>query len=192
MPTGQYDRHPGLNDGLPYELRRCSKCLEVKPRSDYSPDKRLRPDGIQATCKVCRKKREAEWRAANPEELKRRARAFYLKHRPRKDAYAREWYKRNPTKKRDYALKARHGLAPEQYEAMLAQQGHACAICRKPFNPSRPKAAHTDHDHATGRVRGILCGGCNIALGHMDKPGFIDAALAYLARHSGLQIGRSA
>lgn len=190
MPTGHYERYPGLNDGLGPSERRCSKCVTIKPVSAFSPDRRSRPDGRQSICKACRKQREADWRNAHPGEAQRRANEQYRRHKERKDAYGKLWSKRNPGKRRAYSLKQRYGLTPEQYAAMLSDQGNACAICERSFE-SRPKAPHTDHDHATGRIRGILCGGCNITLGHMEKPGFVAKALAYLAAHVGTQIGRS-
>src|SRR5438132_8766483 len=60
---------------------------------------------------------------------------------------------------RNYLLNLRYGIAQAEVLALLEQQGGTCAICRiKP-------AVHVDHDHATGRVRGILCFACNRGLG---------------------------
>lgn len=62
---------------------------------------------------------------------------------------------------------------------MLATQGGRCAICRE--LPGR-KALHVDHDHASGRVRGLLCFRCNAGLGNFrDDPGTLKAALSYLS-----------
>lgn len=49
-------------------------------------------------------------------------------------------------------------LPPEWYDAQLACQDGGCAICRR---PPRKRRLHIDHDHATGRVRGLLCYRCN-------------------------------
>lgn len=59
-------------------------------------------------------------------------------------------------------------LAPGEYERMLAEQGGVCAICGQ-----RPKTRrlHVDHDHATGRIRGLLCFRCN-----RNLPTYADAA----------------
>jgi hypothetical protein len=75
----------------------------------------------------------------------------------------------------------RYGMTIEQYEQMLASQGGCCAICRTGEVPSR--GWHVDHDHATGRVRGILCHGCNVSLGHFrDSVDLLQAAVVYLQR----------
>ena len=56
------------------------------------------------------------------------------------------------------------GITPEFYDFMLEYQGHSCGICRKPAAELSRRLA-VDHCHATGRVRGLLCGNCNTALG---------------------------
>jgi hypothetical protein len=53
------------------------------------------------------------------------------------------------------------GVTDEEYARLLAAQGGHCALC-----PNTPKTRrlHVDHDHATGKVRGLLCHRCNRAL----------------------------
>lgn len=62
---------------------------------------------------------------------------------------------------RDANLRRRYGITLVEYRAMELKQGGACAICRRPF----VKQAHVDHDHASGVIRGLLCGSCNGGLG---------------------------
>ena len=61
---------------------------------------------------------------------------------------------------REYHLRRRYGITSADVEAMIEAQGGTCAVC-----PGKPE--HVDHDHKTGRVRGILCFNCNQALGNV-------------------------
>jgi hypothetical protein len=79
----------------------------------------------------------------------------------------------------------RYGLTQALFDALLAAQGNACAMCREPFAEDQP--IFIDHDHACcpdektscGKcVRGLLCLGCNTALGHIERKYAI--ARAYL------------
>lgn len=71
-------------------------------------------------------------------------------------------------------------MSPEQKRIMIASQNYLCAICQ--LHPP----TDVDHDHATGKVRGVLCRGCNTALGHMqDNPKTLERAIQYLEKNSG-------
>lgn len=90
----------------------------------------------------------------------------------------RERYWSDPTVRVRTRLQ-RYGLTLEQYEAMFLAQDGKCAICRSP--DPRGDHWHIDHDHDTGRVRGILCGHCNPGLGYFgDDPERLAAAIQYL------------
>ncbi len=72
-------------------------------------------------------------------------------------------------------LKTHYGLTLEQWDAMRSSQGGGCAICRT------TTALGVDHCHASGRVRGLLCGPCNRAIGMLrDDPARARAAAVYL------------
>ena len=78
---------------------------------------------------------------------------------------------------RHYHLKRRYGIGADDFDRMVADQGGVCLICE------RPDPEHVDHDHVTGKVRGILCFNCNGGLGQFKDD--IDALLAaatYLVR----------
>ena len=73
-------------------------------------------------------------------------------------------------------------LTPEGYQQLLEAQGGVCAICKKPPLPGKKLAV--DHDHATGKIRGLLCILCNSTLGYFqDNPETVRAALSYLLRN---------
>ena len=77
---------------------------------------------------------------------------------------------------REKARARRYGLTWQTYQAILARQGQACAICG---TAERPLCI--DHCHASGKVRGLLCGPCNRGLGcYRDGPNLLRAAAAYL------------
>ncbi len=92
--------------------------------------------------------------------------------------------------KRAHAVR-RYGITLEQRDEMLAAQGGLCALCKSEVafrsNGGFDRAAaHIDHDHETGRVRGILCGACNTALGRLgDSPERIELVLAYVRGQDG-------
>ena len=68
------------------------------------------------------------------------------------------------------------GASIEDYEVRINGQGGVCAICTKIL--TRP---YIDHDHVTGKIRGILCQQCNTALGFVgDDVGIISTMLAYI------------
>ena len=76
-------------------------------------------------------------------------------------------------------LKLQYGITVEQYQQMLVAQGGRCAICRLESDAM----LHVDHSHATGKVRGLLCGACNLSLGGFrDDPATLLRAAIYLRR----------
>lgn len=74
------------------------------------------------------------------------------------------------------------GVSDDQYERLLAAQGGHCALC-----PSTPKTRrlHVDHEHRTGRVRGLLCHRCNRQLPTWITAGWLARALTYLGNAYG-------
>lgn len=64
--------------------------------------------------------------------------------------------------RRDLELRRLYGISLQEYERRLVKQQGRCAICRR---LPRRLALAVDHDPATGRIRGLLCGRCNTALG---------------------------
>lgn len=82
---------------------------------------------------------------------------------------------------RDHNLRKHYGIGLTEYEELLSQQEGRCAICRAEF--ATTKETHVDHDHATGVVRGLLCDGCNVGIGHFkEDPASLLAAVQYLKK----------
>jgi len=103
----------------------------------------------------------------------------------REPGYHKRWRDANPGKVRQYYLKTRYGMTPEQYDTLYAEQGGACAICRE------QKRLVVDHDHETGAVRGLLCDLCNTGIGKLrDSAERLRAAAVYLENDDGARTGR--
>jgi hypothetical protein len=131
-------------------------------------------------------KRRAEWLASNPTCERcskpipetRRAGVKFCSAECKRNATSARWRENAPGYMRGYL----YGLSAGDYEAMLAAQDGRCAICRTNEWPGRHNKPHVDHDHATGKVRGILCTKCNNGLGNFaDDPARLRAAADYLA-----------
>jgi hypothetical protein len=89
------------------------------------------------------------------------------------------------TSKTERGRVAKYGAPRSDVEKLKARHDGLCWLCRK--KPGRC----VDHCHATGRLRGWLCVGCNTALHYVERPGWWDEALAYLAdidTSAGLQL----
>jgi hypothetical protein len=82
----------------------------------------------------------------------------------------------------DYSRFMNYDISPVEYGILFAQQNGVCAICREPGRTAyRSKDLCVDHDHKTGRVRALLCGGCNSAIGFLrESPLLARAAATYL------------
>lgn len=76
-------------------------------------------------------------------------------------------------------LKRNYGIAPDDYDDLLASQDGVCAICKKTCLTGNRLCV--DHDHKTGAVRGLLCRSCNIGLSQFeDDPVRLVVAVRYL------------
>jgi hypothetical protein len=120
------------------------------------------------------------WRAANRDRLRAAAKmrlATDEAYRNHRRATARANRKANP---RDYCKK--YGITRVDRDARIEQQGGRCPGCTRAFlELATRKRINVDHDHRTGRVRGILCHGCNVALGFAsDSPETLRRLAAYL------------
>ncbi len=86
-----------------------------------------------------------------------------------------------------YYLKERYDITPGQYDQMIVDQDGKCAACGGVLSPIKRfdnESPAVDHDHITGRVRGILHHGCNTAEGLLLTPARARALAAYMEQHS--------
>lgn len=142
-------------------MKKCNKCLENRLLTEFFKDKATK-DGHATICKNCKNKATQVWRETN---------------RDKYNKASREYKKENALQMRLY----RYRMNVEQYNKMLAEQKGCCAICEKPQKGIRPLAV--DHNHKTGKVRALLCYGCNRALHVLESVDLLARAMAYLKKH---------
>ena len=127
-------------------------------------------DGRSGRCKDCKKAYQSRHRAENYELYRSKERA-------------RQGTRTNG--KRAWHRKRKYGISESEWHDLLAAQNDACAICGSSEPGGQWQNWHTDHDHKTGMVRGLLCNGCNLGLGHFqDDPERLEAAAAYIRSKS--------
>ena len=132
-------------------------------------EKRLYDIAYRAKNKDKYRERNKKWRAEHPERIKE---------------IHTNWRKENKERIRGYAYKTKYSLTLSQRKEMLVGQGGKCAICDKEESQCR-KPFVVDHDHKTGKVRGLLCFKCNTGLGQLgDNTESLMRALNYLANNS--------
>jgi hypothetical protein len=106
--------------------------------------------------------------------------------------YMREWREKARAANPDYYLNQdlykKYGITLEWYRETLAKQNNVCAICKEPETTViREKVIKmpVDHDHETGKTRGLLCTRCNRGLGlFRDKIDILNSAISYLSKYS--------
>lgn len=119
------------------EFKRCVGCGIEKSVTDFYRNGGGMP-GWRSYCKPCHKIR-------------------------RREAYQRAGGSAVPHAQ---LLRREYGMTPADYEAMLKKQAHRCAICHRPETirsrkTGEPHRLSVDHDHVTGKIRGLLCLRCN-------------------------------
>lgn len=137
----------------------CAQCKQEKDESEFYK-RTASPDGLHYRCKKC------------------------LSEKEKKDKKAKKAYEtaKRADARKESSLKRHYNISLGEFEVMLANQSGVCAICgREPDGFQRAFAV--DHDHITGRVRGILCPDCNRGLGgFQDDPELLRKAAEYLAK----------
>lgn len=160
------------------ETKICKTCKVEKPAVSFYVH-RTTKDRRASDCSECEKARRKAYVKANSERIREynATRLTTEQQRRRKRGEMRRWWLKQ------------YGLTPESYEELLASQGSVCAICQLPergvdSRTGEPRRLSVDHDHATYRVRGLLCIRCNQAIGQFaDDPARLHRAIDYLDRN---------
>jgi Recombination endonuclease VII len=149
-------------------MKFCPKCKTEKLESEFYKAS-SRKDGLEGICKICHN--------------------TYARKGKKQTDYMRNYFRNNPEKrhtlKRKAALKSNYDLTLEGYQLLLESQNYMCAICLSHETKSkRTKHFCVDHDHKTGKIRGLLCSSCNRAIGLLnDDEHVLSKALEYLRKN---------
>ena len=139
---------------------KCSTCKEDKDESCFHKAGNKKR-GYQFSCISCRKK---------------------IKDKQKNSMTSEEWY----LTQRQYWLKSQYGLNLEDYNNLVKEQNHKCAICDTDEVDSFKGLLFVDHCHTTGKIRGLLCHHCNTALGKFkDSESILMKAIEYVRKSNG-------
>jgi hypothetical protein len=149
--------------------RRCIRCEEKTYAENWSSKTHI-------TCNKC--------------SVEKPISEYYKGHKRCKSCYSETYRDKRPSysEKKDYMLKYTYGkdFGLEQYENILQEQNEVCAICLNPNTNGRKdsNSLYVDHNHSTGKVRGLLCSNCNRMLGLVgDNISTLQSAVLYLKKH---------
>jgi hypothetical protein len=82
---------------------------------------------------------------------------------------------------RSIHLSERYSISEKDYERLLASQDYKCKICSSARTDKTKANLSVDHDHTNGKIRGLLCGNCNLMLGYAkDNKNTLLKAIQYL------------
>lgn len=122
-----------------------------------------------------------EYYAKNKDKIKEQCAKWRQNNKGLLNKISQEWKRNNPEKVKTGTLKETYGISLDIYQQMLIAQNNCCAICRSLVPGAKKTYFYVDHDHDTGKVRGLLCMKCNLGLSHFnDSPLLLDRAKEYL------------
>lgn len=133
----------------------CAHGMNPQPLENFEP-RSENPLWPRSQCKDCDK-------------------AYRAKNAAKINARARKWHRENKTRRQRRSREYLYGLTHVEYSKIKKKQRGRCAICR------RSSKLNVDHDHATKKVRGLLCHLCNRGIGlFKDDRAIITRAISYL------------
>lgn len=138
---------------------KCGKCQKEKSEKDFYFNKKR--NKLESICIQCRK----DYYKNNRDRIRKNHKIRYRANRETVLKKSSEYQKKNWNKVMSRRRLNTYGINEIQYSEMLTSQNNVCAICKK---KETKRDLHVDHDHVTGKVRGLLCGKCNAALGMVN------------------------
>jgi len=167
-------------------LQRNQKWFDNNPERRIETNKQWRANNPEKARKIARKS-VAKWRST-PEGKQKNIqwkKDWIAKNSEQHKKYLKEYYQDNKELcdklRRKSEIKRLYGLDIDDYEIMVGQQNNKCYICGQ--SPKK-NALAVDHDHQTGKIRKLLCSGCNHHVGIIEKgEDYLISLVRYLAEH---------
>jgi len=164
--------------------KKCIRCNEVKPLSEFTIHDQNKGQH-RNFCHECEliwsrkyhkspqgKEKRKEWVDQNKEKIEEYKEVY--RNDPERTAKAKVY-------SRQWRLMKDFGLTVDDYDRMLKDQNGGCAICGADDSGNKRDHFAVDHDHKSGKVRGLLCYQCNVGLGHFkEDPDLLRKAANYL------------
>ena len=174
-------------------MKICTKCNTEKEDSQF-------PIGRNA-CTLCHRKEKEEYQKTKGKARHNKSVYKYSQSKKGKIVKQKEYKKGREEgwdmhyikyNGRERVLKNRYGITSEDYNRILVEQKGVCAICGNPQTQKRVSSSgkvrllglFVDHNHETGKVRGLLCNNCNNALGYFrENVEYLANAISYIEKH---------
>lgn len=152
----------------------CSVCKLSKPINEFNKS--------YSHCISCQSIKFKTWYSKNKKKVRKNNKKWLDNNPNFMTSYTKQWLKNNPDKvkknKRNQTLR-KYNLTEEEFSKKVIEQNNRCSICNSSFSTT----PHIDHDHATGKVRGLLCKNCNLTLGFVnDNVQILSNMIEYLKR----------
>lgn len=164
------------------ETKACTKCEVQKSLKDFHKDSNNKC-GLTSQCKACRKIQRMCWGKKHPEKVRKHKRDEYHRNREKHLEYTRSSERRDRWFR--WKLKRQFGISFDDFMSLMDSQLGLCAICHGEMDRGQTsnKRLNIDHDHKTGKVRGLLCFRCNTGIGSLnDDPKVLASAIRYLMK----------
>lgn len=167
----------------------CKICDRLLPLSSFKVrtlHRAGKPDTVYRinTCLGCFRRSHRSYNRSPERRAKdsKHKREVYQRDRELLIARSRQDRMLNPDKHADRSLRKLYGITLNERDEMLKAQGNMCAICQE-THPTSGKRWPVDHNHSTGRVRGVLCFRCNTMIGYArEKVSVLKQAIEYLRK----------
>lgn len=144
-------------------MKTCNKCKVSKSKLEFGKLSNS-PDGLAYYCKACKKLEAKKYRDNNFEKVSASKKAYIERNKELVASRNKKYRNKNKDRikivERERKLKNNYGITTKDYDNLVKQQNHCCLICEK-----YSEKLVVDHNHDTGKVRGLLCYQCNSAFG---------------------------